>query len=101
MDKKESFKVSEEYLRNNTDKKNTPGWAYRAKLDYPTLIVHPLHINKEEVSHEPFSLTYTIHFPFVEGDDKDVKVSYLVNSTDREVHFEDIVDDEGGEERDE
>jgi len=83
LDKEKAFKVSEEYLRNNTDKKSTPGWAYRAKLDNPTLIVHPLYINKEEVNHEPFSLTYTVHFPLAEDNYKDIKVSYLVNSVDK------------------
>ena len=93
-----SLRVNEEYLRDNPDKKNTPDHAYRSKLDNPTLIVHPLVIDNNQVDHEPFSLTYTVHFPVVDDDTRDIKVSYLTNKIEQIVEPQDFGDEESFDE---
>ena len=58
---------------------------------------HPLTIDKHEISHEPFTITYTVHFPKGKDSERDVKVSYLTNIIEREFEAQDIDDEEEDE----
>ena len=92
---KETILQVQKYLEENNRKESSK--VYLERLDKPTLMIHPLTIDKHEISHEPFTITYTVHFPKGKDSERDVKVSYLTNIIEREFEAQDIDDEEEDE----